>query len=141
MTPKWKTVLLVAAILLLAVVLLTEGVLIPRQIQGDVLRVRLVGLSQTEEETRATFELRNVEGPKVDLWNAVLSQPQSEREIAITPVTLEKGDAATIELAVPTEGKWQVLFYVNRHPREEHEEGTIVYSEWIDSTVAPRVSW
>jgi hypothetical protein len=133
MSTNWKIGIGAAAVLSVATVLLTEGVLFPKQIQGDVLTVRLVMLKPSDSGLRATFELRNEDGPKVDLWSATLTGSNHERDIDIKTVTMNKGDTTTIEIQVPTEGKWQVCFRVSKHPKDEHRRGTLVYTDWFDS--------
>lgn len=127
-----------AAGFVLFAVLLTVSILLPRDLQGDVLRLRLLSKAHSDTGSLATFELHNENGPKVDVWSAVMYQPDGQRDIAIAPITLEKGDKAKIPIEVPSEGKWQVGFLVNKHPRQRSARGTIVFSEWIDSTQTPK---
>lgn len=137
MSLRLKIRLAAVGVVLLAV-LLTVSILIPKDLQGDVLRLRLLSMAKSGTGSLATFELHNDKGPKVDVWSAVVSQPDGQRDVAVTPITMEKGDTATIAIEAPSEGKWQVGFLVNKHPRQKSPRGTLVFSEWMDSTQTPK---
>jgi hypothetical protein len=133
MNTKLKIGIVAAAVLIAAIALLAAGVMRPNHIQGDVLTVRRVKLTPSESGLRASFELQNERGPKVDLWAANLTDSSTDRDIAIKTITLDKGETTTIEIDVPAKGKWQVRFAVNKHPKEDHNRGTLVYTDWFDS--------
>jgi hypothetical protein len=132
MTKKWKVGLAAVAAALIIVVLLTEGVLIPKQLQPNVLPIRLLSVTATEGGRQAVYELRNESGSKVDVWAAAdlnVGKPENYeiQEMQITPFSIEEGDAARISVIVPDEESWQIMLRVARHGAKE---GTVVFSEW-----------
>lgn len=127
MTAKPRIFIAGAVVVLLAAALL--GTLIPKQIQGDVLTVRFVSLESSDTASQATFSLHNKTGPKVDVLSASVVQSGGGQSVSIAPITMEKGDIATVAIAAPIEGKWRAEFTVHRHGRQT---GTFVYGAWID---------
>ena len=117
---------------ILLVILFTKGALVPKQLQPDVLPIRLLSITPGPIDSTASFELRNTSGSKVDVWDQatlnVGSRDQHEvRETQITPITIAHNHAGTITVSVPNSQGWQLMLRVARHGATK---GTIVYSDW-----------
>lgn len=131
MTTKWK-IGIAAIVVAVLILLLTEGVLIPKQLQPNVLPIRLLSVTTTETGRQAVYELRNESGSKVDVWAAAslnVGTPEDYKcqHTQITPVSIDDGQAARISIAVPGDKGWQAMVPVARHGAQK---GTIVFSEW-----------
>jgi hypothetical protein len=132
MTTKRKIGIVAVVVALLLIGLLTEGVLIPKQLQPNVLPIRLLSVTTMETGREAVYELRNESRSTVDVWGSAslnVGTPDDFelREIQITPVSIGDGKAARISLSVPDEKNWQLMLRVARHGAQQ---GTIVFSEW-----------
>lgn len=131
MKSKWK-IGIAAIVVAVLIVLLTEGVLIPKQLQPSVLPIRLLSVTTTETGRQAVYELRNESGSKVDVWAAAslnVGTPDTFefQHTQITPVSIDDGQAARLSIAVPGDQGWQAMVRVAPHGAQK---GTIVFSEW-----------
>ena len=120
------------------VVLFTEGVIIPKQLQPNVLPIRLLSVATTDTGAQAVFELRNESGSRVDVWAAAsLNVGTKDRHdmvnTRIDPISIDEDRAARIAVNVPSDKDWQLMIRVARHGARE---GTIVFSDWASDSRA-----
>jgi hypothetical protein len=123
------------ASVLLILVLAALGIQVlffPKQLQPDVLPIRLLSVARTGTGTEAVFELRNESGTSIDVWPAaslnVGTQDRFETQnTLIDPISIEEDQAARITVKVPADRDWQLMIRVARHGARE---GTIVFSDW-----------
>jgi len=142
MNTKAKIGIGLLAVLLL-IVLLTEGVLIPKQLQPDALPLRF---KEYREDTKLTavFEMENQAGSPVVVWEtaALITHRESEQDkqqIALQRTVIPEGETGTLVVDAPRDGTWQVEFNVARFgPRQQRRfeagetvKGTIVYSDIV----------
>lgn len=136
MTTKWKLATAALAFSGLSVVLLTEGVLIPEQLQPNVLPLRLLSVNVTDDGKQAVYELQNDSGSKVDIWPVAelhIGKKDNFRvqRVRLAPVSIDKGQAAQITFSIPDDQEWQVVLRVAFH---RARKGTLVFSEWSAET-------
>lgn len=129
---KWKLIILGVLVLLMFGLMLTEGILIPKQLQPDVLPLRLVSVSVTENGKEAVYELRNNSAAAVDVWAAatlhVGTSTQFEvQEVQIEPQAIERQKKGIIKVPLPVGKEWQVQLRVSPHLAQS---ATVVFSEW-----------
>ena len=131
MATKWK-IGIAAIVVVVVVILFSDGVLLPKQLQPNVLPIRLLSVTTTETGRQAVYELRNESGSTVDIWAAASLNVGTPDEFElqhtrIAPVSIEDGQAARLSIAVPDDKGWQAMIRV---ARPAAQKGTIVFSEW-----------
>lgn len=132
-----------ALVIVFVVLLLTEGVLIPKQLQPDVLPVRFVGYRDGTDLT-AVFEIANRAGSPVVVWEAAeliihRGTSQEEQQIVIPRTTIAEEESAVVVVDAPRDCAWQVKFRAARFGPSERRRyeaakpltGTVVYSDIV----------
>ncbi len=132
-----------ALAIVLVIVLLTEGVLIPKQLQPNLLPLRFKEFRDDTTLT-AVFEIDNEADSPIVVWESATlvthrDKQNSEEEITIQRTVVPKGQSGTLAVSVPRDCAWQVAFRVARFgPRQQRSfedgrpvEGTIVYSDVV----------
>jgi hypothetical protein len=128
-------------VIVLVIVLLTEGVLIEKQLQPNVLPLRFKEYRDDAGLT-AVLEMDNQSGSTVVVWEAAQliayrDAQREEQEITIQRTVIPEGEAATLVVSVPKDCAWQMEFRVARFgPKQKQKyeagspvKGTIVYSD------------
>ena len=106
-----------ALAVVVAIVLLTEGVLIPKQLQPDVLPLRFKEY-QDDVTLTAVFEFDNEADSPVVVWESVglitHGNNQERETVSIERTQIPQGGTALIAVPVPADCPWQVEFSVAR---------------------------
>ena len=138
-----KAKLVIAALAaVVAIVLLSEGVLIPKQLQPDVLPLRF---KQYQDDTTLTavFEIDNEADSPVVVWESVglitHGNDHKRETVSIERTQIPRGSTALIAVPVPRDCPWQVEFSVARFgPKQQKQfqageeiKGTVVISEVV----------
>lgn len=142
MNTKAKIGIGLLAVVLL-IVLLTEGVLIPKQLQPDVLPLRFEEYRENGKLT-AVFEMDNKADSSVVVWETATliahREPgEDKQEVTLQRTVIPEGQTGTLVVDAPRDCNWQVEFNVARFgPRQQRRfeagetlKGTIVYSDIV----------
>ena len=128
----------------LLVILLTESVVIPKQLQGDVLPLEFKGYRDDTTLT-AVFEMHNQSGSPVVVWeNARLINGETDKEIewiTLERTVIPENKSGTLVVEPPRDSIWRVEFSVARFgPRQQRkfEAGRTVKGTVCVSAVVPK---
>ena len=143
MKPYAKFAAVGITLLLVAIVLFTEGVLIPKRLQPNVLALTFKEY-RDDGGPMAVFEMVNSSGTPIVVWEDAqlithAAGKMEEQDIRIARTMIQKGASAQLSVPVPENTAWQVAFRAARFgPKEQKQfdggqmvEGTIVFSDVV----------